>query len=100
MRDAAGISALVYTLALAWAATDRLATVTRAVAVLLSALGPAVGVLMIAGAMSLQSAAEKKRSPSSRNTVSAPQTSQQRWLRSSPIMACSPAKQLPRPTTS
>jgi hypothetical protein len=54
MRDAAGISALVYTLALAWAATDRLATVTRAVAVLLSALGLAVGMLMIAGAMSLQ----------------------------------------------
>lgn len=51
---AASFAAAVYFIALAWAATDRLATLTRAVAFLLSALGLAVGVLMIAGAMSLQ----------------------------------------------
>jgi len=51
MTLAASLAAAVYIIALAWAATDRLATVTNAVAILLSAFGLAVGVLMICGSI-------------------------------------------------
>lgn len=51
MATAAGISALIYVIALSAAATDRLASMTNAVAAVLSMLGFLVGVLMIMGAM-------------------------------------------------
>lgn len=54
MISAAGISALLYIIALAAAATDRLAKVNQAVAVLLSACGLAVGTLMIIASMGIQ----------------------------------------------